>query len=67
MMPQKNTLGILISREDSILQHMQFFLQVPFTMMFLISGKGIVNGEVCMAGLTNSVHGNGRVHDGVGR
>lgn len=48
-------------------QHMQSFLEVPFNAMLSVSGEGIAGGEVCVVGLTNSVHGTGRVYDGVGK
>ena len=46
---------------------MQSFLEIPFILMLLVGGEGIADGEGCVAGLTSSVHGTGRVHDGVGR
>lgn len=46
---------------------MQSFVEVTFIPMLLVSGEGIADGEVCVVGLTSSVHGAGRVHDGVGK
>lgn len=60
-------LGYVSWQRGQWFQHMQSFLEVPFIPMLLISGEDIADGEVCVAGLTSSVHGTGRVHDGVGR
>lgn len=37
------------------------------SLYLLVSGEGIADGGVCVVGLTSSVHGTGRVHDGVGK
>jgi len=48
-------------------QQMQSSVEVPFIPMLLVRGEGIADGEVCVSGLTSSVHGTDRVHDRVGR